>query len=204
MNAVEFRNTKEHCVNYDAEAQPKIARWIFQFLTLVQQANPLSCKGGDLPADFKALDQDLTLVNWCLDHDYVTAITVDKIKPRELRCMVPELLQTGDWNRCMFKLREAGQLRLAAFRLSPPTVTPPAPAASEAERIVKRLRRRSKKNEPKHWHRRALNYVRQTKGEIPDAEIARLCEVPPSVVCRDRVFQALKSSYLKERDKQNL
>jgi len=68
----------------------------------------------------------------------------------------------------------------------------PAPEAP-----AKRLRRRSKKGQAKYWHPRALDYIRETKGEISDAKIAELCEVAPSVVCRDKVVQALKASYVR-------
>lgn len=75
---------------------------------------------------------------------------------------------------------------------------PEAPAAVHATQgaPAKRLRRRSRKNEAKHWHCRALNYVRQTGGEISDAKIAELCDVAPSVISRDKTFRALKASYV--------
>lgn len=60
----------------------------------------------------------------------------------------------------------------------------------------RRMRRRGKKNQPKHWHNRARQYLQYTKGEIPDAEIARLCEIDKSVLSRDPTFQALRKSYV--------
>jgi hypothetical protein len=73
----------------------------------------------------------------------------------------------------------------------PPIVTVDATAPK-----VKRRRRRTKKHEAKQWHRKAVDYLKTAKGEIADADIARLCGVSPSVVSRDKIIRALRKSYV--------
>jgi hypothetical protein len=53
-----------------------------------------------------------------------------------------------------------------------------------------------KKHEAKQWHRKAADYLKTAKGEIADADIARLCGVSPSVVSRDKIIRALRKSYV--------